>query len=154
MCLEKDKDIKIDKNNRRRLINYLNKEIKVNKEPKLLYDVKFVGLTTSRDVLYERINKRVDVMFASGLEEEVKTLYSKYKNARILSSAIGYKEVISYLNNEITLDECKELIKKNSRHYAKRQYTWFNNKMNITWFNTDFDNFDNTVNDVINYLNS
>ena len=155
MCKEIDKNIELDKNNRRRLENYLNREDKTLKEPKLLYDdVYFIGLTTNRDILYERINNRVDEMINEGLLDEVKALYKKYGDVRILGSAIGYKELIEYLNGENSLEEGIDLIKKNSRHYAKRQYTWFNNKMNITWFNTDFNNFDNTYKDVENYLDN
>ena len=153
MCTKIDKNISIDKNNRRRLLNYLNRVNKDTKEPTLLYDnVYFIGLSTNRDILYERINSRVDEMINEGLVKEVENLYKKYGKTRILGSAIGYKEIISYLDKEISLEEAIELIKKNSRHYAKRQYTWFNNKMNITWFNTDFKNFNNTYNEVINYL--
>ena len=86
--------------------------------------------------------------------EEVKNLYKKYPNSRVLKSAIGYKEVIKYLNNEITLEECIEEIKKISRHYAKRQYTWFNNKMNIKWFDVDYNNFENTISNVKKYINN
>jgi len=154
MCKEIDNNINIHVNNRRRLENFLNRSKKINKEPKLLYDVKFIGLTTSREVLYEKINNRVDEMFDEGLLTEVKSLYDKYGDVRILNSAIGYKEVIKYLKGEITLEESIELIKKNSRHYAKRQYTWFNNKMNITWFETNFDNFNKTINSVEDYLDN
>ncbi len=154
MCLKKNKDLSIDKNNRRRLENYLNREEEASSNPKLLYkDVYFIGLTTNRDNLYERINKRVDEMFDEGLVNEVESLYKKYGNTRILGSAIGYKEIIKYINKEISLEEAKEEIKKNSRHYAKRQYTWFNNKMSVKWFNTDFNNFNNTYNEVVEYIN-
>lgn len=152
MCKEIDNSCDIHVNNRVRLENYLNRIKKVSKEPKLLYDVKFIGLTTNRDVLYNRINKRVDEMFNEGLIDEVKGLYKKYGSTSILSRAIGYKEVLSYLNKEINLEECSELIKKNSRHYAKRQYTWFNNKMNINWFETDFNNFDKTIDNIVNFI--
>ena len=91
-------------------------------------------------------------MLKNGLLNEVKKLYTINPNSRILNSAIGYKEVIKYLNNELTLDECINLIKKNSRHYAKRQYTWFNNKMNIKWFNTNYNNFNLTTDEVVNYI--
>jgi len=155
MCKKTDNDIEIDLNNRRRLENYLNRVDKTKKEPILLYNnVKFVGLTTDRSLLYERINNRVDEMINEGLVEEVKCLLNKYGNTRILSSAIGYKEIIKYLNNEISLDDAVELIKKNSRHYAKRQYTWFNNKMHIKWFETDFANFDNTYKNVIKFIDN
>lgn len=153
MVLKKDNTSKIDKNNRVRMIRFLNKKITGMVEPKLLYpNTLFIGLTTSRDILYKRINERVDKMFLDGLVLEVKNLYNKNKDSKILNRAIGYKEVIKYLENEISLDEAKDLIKKNSRHYAKRQYTWFNNKMNVTWFNVDFNNFDKTINDVKKYI--
>ena len=142
----------IDQFNRRRLENYL-KTGNVNAEkPKLLYDALFIGLTTDRIFLYNKIDTRVDEMLKNGLLNEVKKLYTINPNSRILNSAIGYKEVIKYLNNEISLDECINLIKKNSRHYAKRQYTWFNNKMNIKWFNTNYSNFNLTIDEVVNYI--
>ena len=142
----------IDQFNRRRLENYL-KTGNVNAEkPKLLYDALFIGLTTDRNFLYNKIDTRVDEMLKNGLLNEVKKLYIINPNSRILNSAIGYKEVIKYLNNELTLDECINLIKKNSRHYAKRQYTWFNNKMNIKWFNTNYNNFNLTTDEVVNYI--
>ena len=155
MCLEINSDLVIDKFNRRRLENFLNRVKKEVREPNLLYqNVLFVGLTTTRELLYERINKRVEEMFLEGLVEEVKELIKKYGETKILTRAIGYKEVISYLNNTINLEEAKELIKKNSRHYAKRQYTYFNHQLPITWFNTDFANFANTYNEVIKYIDS
>ena len=151
--LAKYPDTKIDKNNRVRLIRALNKKNMPVVDPKMLYEnVIIIGLTTQRDKLYDIINKRVDDMFDKGLLDEVKSLYAKCPTSRVLKSAIGYKEVIGYLNCEYSLEEAKELIKKNSRHYAKRQYTWFNNKMNLTWFNVNYDNFDETINDVKNYI--
>lgn len=153
LVLKKDPNCSIDKNNIIRLKRFLKRKSNEYVEPKLLYnDVFFVGLTTPRDNLYDIINKRVDKMFLDGLVDEVKTLYQKYPESSILKRAIGYKEIIAFLNGEISLEEAKELIKKNSRHYAKRQYTWFNNKMNIKWFNVDYNNFNNTINEVLNYI--
>ena len=153
LALKKDKNVKISKNNRVRLIRFLNKNPKEVVEPKLMYDnVFFVGLTTNRDNLYDIINNRVDKMFAMGLVDEVANLVKKYPNSRVLNSAIGYKEVISYLRGEYTLEETKELIKKNSRHYAKRQYTWFNNKMDVKWFLVNYAEFDNTIDMVKKYI--
>lgn len=152
MCKEIDENCDIHVNNRIRLENFLNREDKVQVDSKLLYDVKFIGLTTKRNILYERINKRVLKMFQEGLVDEVRKLIDKYGITSILKRAIGYKEVIKYLNNEISLEECIELIQKNSRHYAKRQYTWFNNKMQINWFDVDFNNFENTYKKVCEYL--
>ena len=77
---------------------------------------------------------------------------SLYPQSRVLNSAIGYKELIEYINNNIALDDAIDRIKQNSRHYAKRQYTWFNNKMNVKWFDVDYENFDNTINEVKKYL--
>ncbi len=153
MALEKDQTCNIDKNNRVRLERFLQRENTNIVDPILLYnDVIFIGLTTKREDLYEIINKRVDKMIEQGLIDEVKNLYKKYPNSLILKRAIGYKEIISYLENNITLEKAIEEIKKNSRHYAKRQYTWFNNKMTIKWFDVDFNNFNNTIKDVESYI--
>ena len=155
MCKDINEDVDIHPNNRRRLENYLKNTNHDTKEPKLLYDVRFIGLTTDTDTLYERINLRVDKMFEQGLIDEVRKLRDTYGNTKILNSAIGYKEIINYLDDKITLDEAVKIIdsiKQNSRHYAKRQYTWFNNKNDVKWFNTDYDNFENTFNEVVKYL--
>lgn len=153
LAKKKNPDLKVDSNNRIRLIRALNKKNVPVVEPKMLYDnVIIIGLTTQRDRLYDIINSRVDTMFTKGLITEVKALHEKYPNSRVLKSAIGYKEVIDYLAGKPTLEETKELIKKNSRHYAKRQYTWFNNKMNVTWFNVNYDNFNETINNVKKYI--
>ena len=119
---------------------------------KLLYDVLFIGLTTDRNNLYDRINKRVDKMVNDGLIEEAKKIYDSNIRCKAVMTPIGYKELFPYFNTEKSLEECLELIKQNSRRYAKRQYTWFNNKMNVKWFNVDFNDFSNTVNEVIKYI--
>ena len=142
-------------NNRRRLISKLNSSSNNNRKNELLYDnVIFIGLTTSRDNLYKIINDRVDKMVKNGLIDEVKSLYSKYGRVKSLNTGIGYKELIEYLDGNCTLEDAIDLIKSRSRKYAKRQYTWFNNQMNITWFNTDYDNFDNTIKEVELYINN
>ena len=153
MVMEKNPNLQVDPHNRVRLIRALNRKDMPVVEPKLLYEnVIIIGLTTQRDKLYDIINARVDEMFTSGLVDEVRSLLKKYPSSRVLNSAIGYKEVIGYLNNEYDLESAKELIKKNSRHYAKRQYTWFNNKMNVTWFSVNYDNFNETIKEVIDYI--
>ena len=91
-------------------------------------------------------------MIKEGLIEEVKGLYDNGKRNIRLNTAIGYKELYKYFDNEISLNDAIELIKRNSRRYAKRQYTWINNKMNVKWFNVDLNNFDNTVLEVIEYI--
>ena len=87
-----------------------------------------------------------------GLIEEVKSLYDKNINTIPINTAIGYKELYKYFDSKISKEDAIDLIKKNSRHYAKRQYTWFNNKMNIKWFDVDFNNFENTIKEVIKYI--
>ena len=149
-------DSKVDKNNNRRLIRELinlENESENNFGDNLLYDnVYFIGLTADRKTLYDRINKRVDIMLNNGLIEEAKYFYNLNRNAKSLKTVIGYKELFKYFDKEITKEEALDLIKKNSRHYAKRQYTWFNNKMNIKWFDVDFNNFNNTINKVEKYI--
>lgn len=156
--LEVDKDIVIDKNNRRRLIraiNYYkenNKSINTNTTNKLLYDAIFIGLTTDRRILYDKINTRVDIMIKEGLLNEVKVFYDKNIRTKPLLNAIGYREIYSYFDGNISLEEATDKIKQNSRHYAKRQYTFFNHQLPVVWFETDYSNFNNTVEKVINYI--
>lgn len=150
-------DTDIHVNNRKRLVRMLNKiennDIEEVLGNNLIYDdVYFIGLTTDRDNLYNRINDRVDEMIDEGLISEVKDLYDKNINTIPINTAIGYKELYKYFNNEISLDDAIELIKRNSRRYAKRQYTWINNKMNVKWFYVDFNNFNNTINEVEKYI--
>lgn len=152
-----DNNIEIHKNNRKRLVRVLNKlennEEISNDKDNLLYPVKIIGLTTDRSTLYERINQRVDNMIKNGLLDEIDSLKDSYKTSRILNSAIGYKEFYDYLENSKSLEDVIEEIKKNSRHYAKRQYTFFNNQMKVAWFDVDFNNFERTIDKVIDYLN-
>ena len=149
-------DTDIHVNNRKRLVRELNK-IKNNSvntsninEP--IYDIVVIGLTTDRDKLYKIIDNRVDQMLKDGLIKEVKTLYDRKIKTKAIETGIGYKELYKYFDGEITLDEAIDLIKKNSRNYAKRQYTFFNHQMKVNWFNVDFDNFDNTINEVYEFI--
>lgn len=152
MVKKKDPTSDIHVNNRKRLIRKLNQKETSFDGDKLLYEAIFIGLTTSREKLYDRINKRVDKMVEDGLLEEVKSLYDEGIRSKAIMTGIGYKELYEYFDNKISLDEAIELIKSRSRHYAKRQYTWFNNQMNIKWFDVDFSCFDNTVDEVIKYI--
>ncbi len=155
-----DKDIQIDKNNRRRLIRALNyykennKSINDNKTDKLLYDAIFIGLTTDRKILYNKINDRVDIMIKEGLLDEVKSFYEKGIRTKPLLSAIGYKELYEYFDGNTELDVAIDNIKKNSRHYAKRQYTFFNHQLPVAWFETDYHNFNNTIEKVSSYIDN
>ena len=97
-----------------------------------------------RDVLYERINRRVDLMIQAGLEEEARRLYHlKGLNALM---TVGYREMFDYFDGKISRDEAIELIKRNTRRYAKRQMTWFSKDKEINWLGTDVNNFYNFLN--------
>ena len=156
--MDKDALEKINPHNRRRIVNAINyyqnnnSSITKNISDKLLYNACFIGLTTNRDELYNIINNRVDKMVELGLVEEVKSFYDKKIYTKPLIGGIGYKELYKYFDGDIELDEAIDLIKKNSRRYAKRQYTFFNNKLSIKWFNTNYSNFDDTYNEVVSYL--
>ena len=156
---EIDKDVDIHINNRQRLVRALNyclnnhKKISEKKKTdKLLYDTFFIGLTTDRNLLYEKINNRVNEMVKEGLLDEAKKIFESNIRTKAVMTPIGYKELFPYFGGKQSLEECLEIMKRNSRKYAKRQYTWFNNQMNVTWFNVDFNNFDKTVLEVYNYL--
>ena len=149
-----DKVSKIHVNNRQRLESFLNNHENNDKivSDKCIYDAKIIGLTTNRDSLYEAINGRVDKMVSDGLIDEARYFYDNNINSKAIKTAIGYKELYLYFDNKISLDDAIELIKKKSRNYAKRQYTWFNNQMNVKWFNIDKNDFDNTIKSVVSYI--
>lgn len=142
---------KIHINNRKRLIRayqiYLETgktktSLEEQQEHKLLYDIKFIGINPNRELLYENINTRVDKMFKQGLKKEVDDLFSKYNHDLQGFQAIGYKEFID--NNDI--ETIKNLIKKNTRNYAKRQLTFFKHQFNnIIWY----EDIDTAYKDVI-----
>lgn len=149
-------DINLHINNRKRLERVLtklyNNNMQTEKTDTVLYDFVAIGLTTTRDNLYKIIDNRVDKMIEDGLIDEVEELYKKKIHSKAINTGIGYKELYKYFDKEISLDEAISLIKKNSRHYAKRQYTFFNNQMNIKWFNTNYEDFSLTVEEVYNYI--
>lgn len=134
---------KIHPNNYRRVIRALEiyettgrpmSEQMENDQKQPRYNIIFIGLEMERSLLYNQINKRCDQMLADGLLEEVKYLYQKgYEESKAMK-AIGYKEFIPYIKGEQPLETAIELFKRNSRRYAKRQLTWFKNKMNIRWY--------------------
>lgn len=157
---EQDRDMaeKIHKNNGQRIIRALeilksgNKKGDNFREENKDYNLIYIGLNMDRSKLYEKINQRVDKMIDLGLVDEVKNLLDEGldKNSQSLK-AIGYKEVISYLDGEIDFDEMVDLIKKNSRHYAKRQLTWFRRDKRIKWFDRESDTI---LSDIKNYIDS
>lgn len=134
---------KIHPNNHRRVIRALeiyettgrtmtaNQEKQSDESP---YNIITIGLAMDRTLLYQQINHRIDLMMKNGLLNEVKSLYEQgYENCQSMR-AIGYKEFIPYFKGEQRLEHSIEILKRNSRRYAKRQYTWFKNKMNIHWY--------------------
>jgi len=140
---------KIHPNNTRRIIRALEvfyttgktqSQLEESQKKELLYDCVLVGLTMERSKLYNRINKRVDMMMEAGLLDEARSLFEKGLENSQAAQAIGYKEFFDYFRGKITLDEAVEKLKQNTRHFAKRQMTWFNNKMDIQWFDLTNEN--------------
>lgn len=103
------------------------------REPKYNYLV--FGINMDRDKLYDRINRRVDIMIKDGLIDEVKAILDKYNDFPTAMQGLGYKEVVEYLNGETTKDDMIEKIKMETRRYAKRQLTWFRRYEDIVWIN-------------------
>lgn len=138
-CLEN-----IHINNRKRLVRALNiidkhgvgiSEIKDNQTHTILYNAKIIGLSLDREILYKNIEERVDQMINDGLIDEIKGLLVKgITFANQSMQGIGYKEFKDYFNNEKSLEECIEEVKRNTKHFVKRQYTWFNHQMPIEWY--------------------
>lgn len=143
MLIDPESSERIHPNNVRRVIRALEvyhetgltmSEYLKEQESDSPYDHQIIGLTMEREHLYERINKRVDMMVENGLLEEVQKLYNAgIKDCQSIQ-AIGYKEIYDYFSGKTTKEESIELLKRNSRRYAKRQLTWFRNKMDVAWF--------------------
>ena len=119
------------------------------------YHFKQYGLQWERSKLYKNIDDRVDNMIANGLVDEVKSILAMGNDKKINAlNTVGYKEIISYLENEISLDKAVELIKRNTRHFAKRQLTWFKKDQRIKWFNIhEFTQLDQIAGEIIFSLN-
>lgn len=144
-------------NNRRRVERAIeifettgeNKSKAIEKQIKTpLYDALIIALNPeSREVLYENINNRVDKMVNQGLIDEVESVIKAYGSKLQSLNSIGYREVIDYIDGKIDQNEMTELIKKNTRNFAKRQITWFNNQINVEWVKTNYEDFQNTIED-------
>lgn len=154
-----DPNTSIHPNNRKRIERALDyyhetKEVLGEKEKteKMMYSTVFIGLTCDRDILYERINRRVDVMLKDGLLEEAKNIYDSHVRTKAIMTPIGYKELFPYFDGNVSLASCLDEIRKNSRHYAKRQYTFFNHQLPVTWVTVDFEHFQNTIDQVIDKI--
>lgn len=130
----------VEKNDKKKLIRYIE-IIKLAGKPLDLvrgvkekeFNVEWVGLNFPREILYDRINKRVDLMIEQGLIDETKKLLQKHERISNITDTIGYREVLSYLDGELSLDEAKDKLKQNTRNYAKRQLTWFRKNEQINW---------------------
>ena len=164
MKIDPESGEKIHKNNVKRVIralevyditgrkfSELNTDIR--KESKK-YDRILIGLSMERKTLYERINQRVDEMLSNGLVEEVRTLIeSGYDKNLVSMRGIGYKEIIDYIEGNMDLEEASYILKRNTRRFAKRQYTWFLRDKHIRWFSMDnMDDIDNTIKGISEYI--
>ncbi len=143
--LDPEQYAKMDTENPHRLIRALEVSIGSGKpyssflnkqKPKRPFQIISLGLSAERTIIYERINERVDLMMAAGLEEEAKVLF-KHQGLNALQT-VGYRELFSYFNKNLSLEEAVSEIKKNTRRFAKRQGTWFKKNENITWFSHDY----------------
>ena len=160
--LDEESANRIHKNNTKRVIRAIEVALSGNKMNDFSSDLKFnenyepiiIILNRDRQHLYERINKRVDIMFEKGLVNEVKNLLNLgYTKDMISMQGIGYKEIIKYLDKEYTFDEAKEIIKRDSRRYAKRQLTWFRRYENAKWYDLDkYDDLNLLKDEIINYI--
>lgn len=152
-------DTKIHPHNRKRIeraLDYYHETHQVLEEKEkaqnLLYPTLFIGLTCDRKQLYERINHRVEDMVKAGLLEEAKAIYETKICTKAIMTPIGYKELFPYFEGTKSLEDCLEEIKKDSRHYAKRQYTFFNHQLPVHWITVDFHNFSHTVEEAVQWV--
>ena len=144
----------IDYSNRRRIVRLLSKlenNIPLSEKADIIYPSIIIGLTTDRNTLYKVINNRVDNMLKNGLLDEINNLKDRYKDSRVLNSAIGYKEFNDYFNDN-NIENTVEKIKHNSRKYAKRQFTYFKNQFKTKWFDVSYDNFNKTIDEIYEYI--
>ena len=157
--LKVDPNTEIHMNNRKRVERALD-YFKENHQPfsskehtnQLLYDTIFIGLTTDREILYERINTRVEEMLKQGLLEEAKKIYQSMIRTKAVMTPIGYKELFEYFDGNCTLEDSIHCIQQRSRNYAKRQYTWFNHQLPMKWFDVNFKNFNKTIRELVKYI--
>lgn len=153
---------KISENDKKRIIRILEifnstgktkTQLELESRKKgIKYDYRVFGINMDRKILYERINKRVDIMLEQGLINEVEYIIKKYKNIPTAMQAIGYKEIIEYLNGDISKEEAIEKVKQESRRYAKRQITWFKRIEKITWLD-GLNSMQNNINIILEEIN-
>lgn len=156
--LDFNASVKIHENNRKRVLRAIelantNETTSRTLKNEFVYDALVIFLNDERSVLYERINKRVDQMINDGLIDEVKSLYPN-SLGKTAKAAIGYKELYSYFDGDISKEEAIDKIKQNSRHYAKRQMTWYRNQENTKIINVNVFNLDETIKEILDLINS
>lgn len=131
--------------------NKISKHNEVERIKESPYNFKYFVINEDRELLYKNIDKRVDIMIEKGLINEVKALKDRGLTKEYVSmQGLGYKEILSYLNNEITLEEAIYIIKRDTRHFAKRQITWFKREKDVIWINKEDFSFDD--NKIIEYM--
>ena len=133
IVIETERIVAADKGNINRESNLTQKRFEAEQLRDVKYDYKLFAINMDRQVLYDRINKRVDIMIENGLIEEVKDILTKYDKFPTAMQGLGYKEVVEYLQGKITKEEMIEKIKQESRRYAKRQITWFRKNKQTIW---------------------
>ena len=153
---------KISPNDKKRILRILEiyhatgknktEQEKESRKREVEYDYKVYALNWDREKLYDRINKRVDIMIEQGLIEEVKNILNKYKKFPTAMQGLGYKEVVEYLNGNLTKDEMIEKIKMETRRYAKRQLTWFRKNKQTVWLNAE-DDIQNNIKIILEGIN-
>lgn len=151
---------KIHPNNHRKVIRALEifettgktmSERQKDEQKELLFDVLFLGLEMERKMLYDRINERVNVMIEKGLIDEVRLLITQGFAQEQSMKAIGYKEIISYIDGNVSKEDAIELLKRNSRRFAKRQFTWFKNRLSVNWYDLSNGMDPQTFNNILDY---
>lgn len=153
---------KISPNDKKRILRILEiyhatgknktEQEKESRKKEVEYDYKIYALSWDREKLYERINKRVDIMLEQGLIEEVKNVYNKYEKFPTAMQGLGYKEVVEYLEGKTSKEEMIDKIKQETRRYAKRQLTWFRKNKQTIWLDAQ-DKIQNNINIILEGLN-
>ena len=153
---------KISPNDKKRILRILEiyhatgknktEQEKESRKKEVEYDYKVYALNWDREKLYDRINRRVDIMIEQGLIEEVRNIYNKYEKFPTAMQGLGYKEVVEYLEGKTTKEEMIEKIKQETRRYAKRQLTWFRKNKQTIWLNAE-DELQNNIRIILEGLN-
>ena len=152
---------KISKNDKKRIFRILEiyhqtgktkTELEINSRKEPEFNYKIFAINMDRKILYERIDKRVDIMIEKGLIDEVKNIYKKYEKFPTSMQALGYKEVVDYLEEKVSKEQMIEKIKQESRRYAKRQLTWFRKNKETIWLDSSENKIEDNIAIIIKYI--